>query len=82
MSFTEDFAKSIARHKRIYQEVENIRTGWNNYNFLFYIGSVSAILGSIFGVAGVAGFLLTLFFFRQAGKFHEVWKASAPTHMV
>ncbi len=51
--------------------VEGVRTGWNNYNFIFYIGGISAILGGLFGWAGWASIVITLLFFYYAGKFKE-----------
>ena len=49
--------------------VETVRAGWNSYSFVFYIGGVSAILGSLFGVAGWLSIIITLTFFYYAGKF-------------
>jgi hypothetical protein len=49
--------------------VETVRAGWNSYSFVFYIGGVSAILGSLFGVAGWLSIIITLAFFYYAGKF-------------
>lgn len=49
--------------------VDDIKLGWNSYNFIFYIGGVAAILGSIFGLAGWAATIVTVLFFYYAGKF-------------
>ena len=49
--------------------VETVRAGWNSYSFVFYIGGVSAILGSLFGLAGWLSIIITLSFFYYAGKF-------------
>ncbi len=46
-----------------------IRTGWNSYSFVFYIGGVSAILGSLFGIAGWLSVIVTVAFFYYAGRF-------------
>jgi hypothetical protein len=51
--------------------MDNIRVGWTNYSFLFYIGGVSAILGSLFGLAGWASSIVTLLFFYYAGEFKK-----------
>jgi hypothetical protein len=48
-----------------------LRSGWNAYSFIFYIGGISAILGGIFGWAGWASAIVTLLFFYYAGKFKE-----------
>ncbi len=46
-----------------------VRTGWNSYSFIFYIGGVSAILGSLFGIAGWLSVIVTVAFFYYAGRF-------------
>ena len=55
-----------SRHSEL---LDRIRTGWNSYSFIFYIGGVSAILGSLFGVAGWLSVIVTVAFFYYAGKF-------------
>ncbi len=50
---------------------ENVKLGWNSYSFVFYIGGVAAILGTIFGIAGWLSIFVTLFFFYYAGKFRR-----------
>lgn len=54
--------------------VEVVRTGWNSYSFLFYIGGVAAILGGIFGVAGLISIVITLLLFFYAGRFKEEYE--------
>ncbi len=61
-------ARKAARSKHS-ELLDRIRTGWNSYSFIFYIGGVSAILGSLFGVAGWLSVIVTVAFFYYAGKF-------------
>ena len=49
--------------------IDYVRDGWNSYSFIFYIGGVSAILGSLFGIAGWLSVIVTVAFFYYAGKF-------------
>lgn len=66
--------RRLARHasrSTIGSWVDSIRTGWNSYSFLFYIGGVSAILGGIFGLAGWLSVIFTLAFFYFAGEFRK-----------
>lgn len=63
-------AKNAARSS-IGGVMDNIRLGWSNYSFLFYIGGVSAILGSIFGLAGWLSTIVTVLFFYYAGEFRR-----------
>jgi len=56
---------------RAHRILDNIRIGWANYNFIFYIGSVAAILGNVFGLAGWGAVLLTLALFYYAGVMHS-----------
>ena len=51
--------------------ISAIRLGWNSYNFIFYIGGISAILGGIFGWAGWVSAIATVAFFYFAGRFTE-----------
>jgi hypothetical protein len=51
--------------------VNAVRLGWNSYSFLFYIGSISALLVGFFGLAGWISVAITILFFYYAGKFHE-----------
>jgi len=51
--------------------VESMRKGWNAYNFIFYIGSIAAILGILTGWLGVFYIIITMLFFYYAGKFKE-----------
>ncbi len=51
--------------------IDDVRTGWNSYSFVFYIGGVSAILASLFGFAGWASGVITVIFFYYAGKFKK-----------
>ena len=65
-------AKKAARSRHS-EFLDRIRTGWNSYSFIFYIGGVSAILGSLFGVAGWLSVIVTVAFFYYAGRFvHEL----------
>jgi hypothetical protein len=66
----ENLAKRSAESK-INDFVDYVRLGWNNYSFIFYIGGVSAILGSLFGTAGWLSVIATLIFFYYAGKFRK-----------
>ena len=61
-------ARKAARSKHS-ELLDLIRTGWNSYSFIFYIGGVSAILGSLFGVAGWLSVVVTVAFFYYAGRF-------------
>ena len=49
--------------------VTDVRTGWNAYSFLFYIGGISALLGGVFGWVGGLSVVATLLFFYFAGRF-------------
>ena len=49
--------------------MDAVRLGWNSYSFIFYIGSISAILVGLFGWAGWISVLITILFFYYAGKF-------------
>ncbi len=71
MNVVERFAK---RHmqSRFNHFIEMIRLGWNNYSFIFYIGSISAILGQFFGIAGAIATILTILFFYYAGRVSKV----------
>ena len=71
MGVIKHLAKNASRAK-LGRITDNIRTGWNNYSFLFYIGGVSAILGSLFGLAGWASTIFTLTFFYYAGEFKKL----------
>ncbi len=51
--------------------IDTIRTGWNSYSFIFYIGGISAILGSLFGIAGWLSIVVTIAFFYSAGRFRQ-----------
>lgn len=51
--------------------INAVRLGWNSYNFLFYIGGISAILGGIFGWAGWISVIATVAFFYFMGRFTE-----------
>ncbi len=56
---------------RFMRVIETIRTGWSDYSFIFYIGSVSAILGSLFGLVGWASIIVTVMFFYYVGRFRQ-----------
>lgn len=77
----EDFAADLARNRQVFNIVETMREGWNNYAFFFYIGSVSVILGAVFGLTGFVGILFTAAFFYYAGRFHKGWKKTAEEHV-
>jgi uncharacterized membrane protein len=47
--------------------IDTIRTGWNDYSFIFYIGGISAILGGLFGIAGWLSIVVTVAFFYYVG---------------
>ena len=51
--------------------IDSLRTGWNSYSFLFYISGASAILGSLFGLAGWASSAVTVAIFYYAGEFRK-----------
>ena len=51
--------------------ISAVRLGWNSYSFIFYIGSIAAILVGLFGWAGWASVIITILFFYFAGKFKE-----------
>ncbi len=59
---------TISRTERF---IETMRLGWNAYNFIFYIGSIAAILGVLTGWIGVFYVIITMLFFYYAGKFKE-----------
>ncbi len=60
-----------ALDSRIGRATEAMRLGWNNYSFLFYIGSISAILGTLFGGIGWLSVIITVFFFYFVGRFEQ-----------
>ena len=68
MGVINSMAKKAAR-SRHNEFLEYVRAGWSNYSFVFYIGGVSAILGSLFGIAGWLSVIVTVAFFYYAGKF-------------
>jgi len=51
--------------------INAVRLGWNSYSFIFYIGSISAILVGIFGGVAWVSVIVTILFFYYAGKFKE-----------
>ena len=55
-------------HSGIGRFIDTVRTGWNNYSFIFYIGGISAILGSLFGWAGWLSTIVTVGFFYLTGR--------------
>jgi hypothetical protein len=57
--------------------LDSIRIGWNSYSFLLALGGASAILGSVFGVAGWASSALTVTAFYYAGEFRKQVKREA-----
>lgn len=62
---------SRAMDSKAIKFIESVRYGWNNYSFIFYIGGISAILGSLFGIAGWASIVVTVLFFYYAGRFKK-----------
>ncbi len=68
MSIIKSIAHRTARSKKG-EFVAYVRDGWNSYSFIFYIGGVSAILGSLFGIAGWLSVFVTVLFFYYAGRF-------------
>ena len=70
MGLIEKTAKRMAETEKI-TFIDDIRVGWNNYNFIFYIGGISAILGSQFGWAGWLSTIVTVGFFYYMGKFKK-----------
>ena len=72
-------AKYMHDH-RLQKCIDTIRLGWNNYSFVFYIGSASAIIGTYLGVAGILALFVGMGFFYYAGKYHrlvEVYRKGA-----
>lgn len=67
MGLIDRIAKRSAKSKHG-KFIENIRYGWNNYSFVFYIGSISAILAGLFGIAGWLSIVITIAFLYYAGK--------------
>lgn len=45
MGIMEDIVRKTAVSKKA-SFINDVRIGWNNYSFIFYIGGISAILGS------------------------------------
>ncbi len=68
MEIIRPLARKLAKSKYGHV-IEHIRYGWNNYSFIFYIGSISAIVAGLVGVYGGAAVLITIAFFYYAGKF-------------
>lgn len=67
MKFSEKLiAKAI--NSKTTHFLDTVRTGWNSYSFIFYIGGISAILGGIFGLSGWLSIIVILFFFYFAGR--------------
>lgn len=65
--FVERYASS-----RVSRFITAVRQGWNSYSFIFYIGSISAILGGVYnGWAAVVVVIITIAFFYFAGIFNE-----------
>jgi hypothetical protein len=58
-------------NSRLHIALNKIREGWQNYSFLFYIGSIGAILGKEWGIAGGGATALGLIFFYYIGDFHK-----------
>ncbi len=73
MGIIRKIARRAASSKRG-EFINYVRDGWNNYSFIFYIGGVSAILGSIFGIAGWLSIVVTVAFFYYAGRFVKAFK--------
>ena len=73
MGIITTLAKRAAKSKKDYYFIDYVRNGWNNYSFIFYIGSISVILGGMFGIAGWLSVFVTVYFFYTTGKFkHEM----------
>lgn len=70
MGRIENLAKKAASSEKV-GFIDDVRVGWNNYSFIFYIGGISAILGGVFGVAGWLSTILTVGFFYYTGKFKK-----------
>ncbi len=58
-------------HHYAYNIVRTIKKGWDAWNWVFYIGGISTIIGGYFKLAGVASLIVALAFFYFMGKFHE-----------
>ena len=58
-------------HTKSYSFIDHIRTGWNNFSFIFFFSSVATILGGIFGAIGFVSIVITLIFFYYLGKLHN-----------
>lgn len=69
----------IILNSKSHNVIDAIRLGWNQYSFVFYIGSVAAILGSILGVVGIASIIVTLICFYYLGKLHMTMEAIKKT---
>ncbi len=61
----------------IHKIVRDIKKGWSEYNFLFYIGGISVILGNLMGFVGLTAMPVGLFFFWVAGRFSSQMGAIA-----
>ena len=51
--------------------VDDLRIGYNQYSFFFWIPSIVALLASLLGLDLLLAFPLTLAFFWFAGRFHK-----------
>ncbi|MDE1855739.1 MAG: hypothetical protein KGH49_00685 [Candidatus Micrarchaeota archaeon] len=67
-------AAHVFAHSRTGRFFEYVKIGWDNFNYIFYIGGISAILGGLFGLAGGFAVLLTIIFFYLAGRFMKELK--------
>jgi hypothetical protein len=81
----EDATTTIAKlyaGSRLKDIVDNVRDGWNGFNFIFYIGGIGALLGAYFGLSGAVTVVLGIAFFYHVGKFHNSTKAIIKTSTV
>jgi hypothetical protein len=65
------WAEMMTLQRKAYNIVRTIKTGWSEWSWLFYIGSIGALLGSYFKVVGIASIALAGAFFYGMGKLHE-----------
>ena len=55
----------------IYKVIRTIKVGWSEWSWLFYIGTIGALLGAYFKIVGIASIGLACAFFYGMGKLHE-----------
>jgi hypothetical protein len=58
-------------YKTLYAILHTMKTGYDKASWLFWSISLSALIGSFFGLAGASAVVITLGFFYVVGRRYE-----------